>query len=214
MMRVRHKKWAAPYIQAHPQLIVNDPDQWTGRWEQRFSKTQPLNLEIGTGKGRFINTIARERPQVNFLGIEMEESVIAMALRKTVNNRLPNIQYLLANGNQVADFFSPHSIQRMFLNFSDPWPKRRHTKRRLTSPRFLAQYRSILKPGAPLEFKTDNRNFFEYSLKSFNNFGLVFDDVTLDLHHSPENKRNIITEYELKTMHKGPIYRIVVHFKN
>lgn len=213
-MRVRHKKWAAPYIKAHPNLIVNNPSQWDGKWERRFPKRQPLNLEIGTGKGRFINTIARKYPQINFVGIEMEESVIAMALRMTVNNGLSNIQYVLANGNQVADFFRSHSIHRLFLNFSDPWPKRRHRKRRLTSRRFLAQYQSILAPNAPIEFKTDNRNFFEYSLKSFNNFGLIFDDVTLDLHHSKENKHNIMTEYEMKTMNKGPIYRIVVHFKN
>lgn len=213
-MRVRHKKWAAPYIQAHPKLIVtDDPDHWQGHWEDRFPKDQPIALEIGTGKGRFINTMAQKHPEINFVGIELEPSVIAMALKTTVNLKLPNVQYICGNGNAVASYFDPHQISKLFLNFSDPWPKHRHAKRRLTSPRFLAQYRPILVPGAKIEFKTDNRPFFEYSLKSFNNHGLVFEDVTLDLHHSPDElKHNVMTEYEQKKMGQGPIYRISVHF--
>ena len=211
-MRARHKKWAAPYIKAHPQMIVTDPDRWRGRWEQRFAKSQPIDLEIGTGKGQFIDTVSKLRPGINFIGIELEESVIAMALRKVVEHRRANVQLIEGNANQVFNFFEPHQIQRLYLNFSDPWPKRRHAKRRLTSPRFLPRYREILAPGAEIKFKTDNRQLFEYSLKSLNNYGLRFDDVTLDLHHSVENQRNIVTEYEEKTMNKGPIYQIMVHF--
>ncbi len=211
-MRARHKKWAAPYIRQHPNLITTYAEKWRGKWQQRFDRHQPLELEIGTGKGRFIATIAKLNPQINFIGIEIEESIIAMALKKVVAARLKNVQLIEGNANVTYNFFSPHTVQCLYLNFSDPWPKRRHTKRRLTSPHFLDQYYEILAPKAPIKFKTDNRNFFEYSLKSFNHRGLIFDDVTLDLHHSPEDAHNIMTEYEAKTMHKGPIYRLVAHF--
>ncbi|QBP18684.1 tRNA (guanosine(46)-N7)-methyltransferase TrmB [Acetilactobacillus jinshanensis] len=211
-MRARHKKWAAPYIAAHPQTIVTDPDQLQGEWEDRFPKKQPIYLEIGTGKGQFIDTIAKLHPEINFIGIELEESVVAMALKKVIAHHRSNVQLIEGNANQVVDFFKPHQIQCLFLNFSDPWPKKRHAKRRLTSSRFLPRYHEILAPNAPIKFKTDNRNFFEYSLKSMNNYGLKFDDITLDLHHSKENEHNIVTEYEEKTMSHGPIYRIVAHF--
>lgn len=211
-MRGRHKKWAAPYIAKHPEKIVTNPDPLQGKWESRFPKKQPIYLEIGTGKGQFIDTISKLHPEINFVGVEMDESVVAMALRKVVNHHRDNVQLVEANANRVCDFFKPHQIDRLFLNFSDPWPKKRHAKRRLTSPRFLPRYQKILAPNALIKFKTDNRNLFEYSLKSMNNYGLKFDDVTLDLHHSKENEHNIVTEYEEKTMYKGPIYRIVVHF--
>ncbi|GLB46739.1 tRNA (guanine-N(7)-)-methyltransferase [Philodulcilactobacillus myokoensis] len=212
-MRVRNKPWAEPYITAHPNWIVTNPDRWIGKWKERFpNPNQPLQLEIGTGKGQFIVEMAKKYPQINFLGIEIQTSVIAMALRKAVNNELTNIQFLHTDGIMVDRLFNQNEVDAIYLNFSDPWPKKRHEKRRLTSPRFLNSYSKVLSPDAPIKFKTDNRGLFEYSLKTFNNQGLVFDDISLNLHNSPENKNNVQTEYEEKFSQNGPIYQAVVHF--
>ncbi|MHA8110991.1 tRNA (guanosine(46)-N7)-methyltransferase TrmB [Lactobacillaceae bacterium Melli_B4] len=213
-MRVRHKSWAKPYIEEHPDLIVTDAESWVGKWNSRFKKVQPLYLEIGIGKGQFIIEMAKRHPEINFIGIELQESVIAVALRKLVETQLPNVQLVETDGALVNTLFKANEIDRMFLNFSDPWPKSRHAKRRLTSPTFLESYREVLKDGHQLEFKTDNRGLFEYSLISFNQFGTDFEYVSLDLHNSPENEDNVETEYEAKFSQNGPIYKIVVTFKN
>ncbi|MHA8138573.1 tRNA (guanosine(46)-N7)-methyltransferase TrmB [Lactobacillaceae bacterium Scapto_B20] len=213
-MRVRHKSWAKPYIEEHPDLIVTDAESWIGKWGSRFKKSQPLYLEIGIGKGQFIIEMAKRHPEINFIGIELQESVIAVALRKLVEESLPNVQLVETDGALVNTLFKANEIDRMFLNFSDPWPKSRHAKRRLTSPTFLESYKEVLKDDHQLEFKTDNRGLFEYSLISFNQFGTDFEYVSLDLHNSPENEDNVETEYEAKFSQNGPIYKIVVTFKN
>lgn len=213
-MRLRKKKWAAPLMDAHPEMMVQDPLPLKGSWEDRFDQTQPLQLEVGMGKGNFIIGMAQAHPDVNFIGLEIEPSVAAIALKKALPFQLPNLQLVRADAGDLRDMFAAHEIQRLYLNFSDPWPKKRHTKRRLTYKAFLEQYERILEPNGTIELKTDNMGFFEYSLQSLNNYGMQFDGVWLDLHHSPENEHNVETEYEHRfAEEKGqPIYKVTAHF--
>lgn len=211
-MRVKHKKWAEPLMEAHPEKMVLDGETVKGHWQERFEKPQPIQLEVGMGKGQFIIGMAKAHPEINFIGLEIESTVAAIALKKALPEELPNLQLIRANGAGLETFFEDHSIDRIYLNFSDPWPKTRHEKRRLTYKSFLANYERVLKPNGKIELKTDNQGFFEYSLTSFNNYGLVFDGVWLDLHHSDENEGNVETEYEQKFSELGqPIYKVTAH---
>ncbi len=213
-MRVKHKKWAEPLMEAHPEMMVLDPEAMKGHWQDRFEKKQPLQLEVGMGKGQFIIGMAKAHPEINFIGLEVESTVAAIALKKALPEQLPNLQLVRANGAGLETFFEDGGIDRLYLNFSDPWPKTRHEKRRLTYKSFLASYERILKPGGGLEFKTDNQGLFEYSLTSLNNYGMVFDGVWLDLHQSAENEGNVETEYEQKFSQLGqPIYKLAARFR-
>ncbi len=129
-----------------------------------------------------------------------------------MENPLSNVQFVLTDGADLDELFYQDEIKKIFLNFSDPWPKKRHAKRRLTSPLFLKTYQHVLADDGDIEFKTDNRGLFEYSLVTFNNYPMKFDYVSLDLHKSPENETNIETEYEQKFSPKGPIYKLIAHF--
>ncbi|KRL50368.1 S-adenosylmethionine-dependent methyltransferase [Levilactobacillus spicheri DSM 15429] len=209
---MRNKPWAKDYLADHQDLMVTAPEELKGNWHSRFPKDQPLNVEIGTGKGQFIVEMARQHPERNFIGIEIQMSVIAAALKKVVASELTNIQMVHTDGEAVNTFFAAGEVAELFLNFSDPWPKKRHTKRRLTSPVFLAHYQDVLQPGGQIQFKTDNRGLFEYSLQSLNNFRMVFDGVWLDLHQATDGVEDIQTEYEQKFSAKGPIYQVIAHF--
>ena len=212
-MRVKHKKWAAPLMEAHPELITLDPASFKGRWQERFEKSQPLQIEVGMGKGQFIIGMAKAHPEINFIGLEIEQTVAAIALKHALPERLPNLTLICGDGAGLDTYFEDGSIDRMYLNFSDPWPKTRHEKRRLTYKSFLANYQKVVKPDGGLEFKTDNQGLFEYSLTSLNNFGMVFDGVWLNLHESPENEGNVETEYEQRFAGLGqPIYKLTAHF--
>ena len=212
-MRVKHKKWADPLIAAHPEMIVTEPEQVKGHWQDRFTKAQPLHLEVGMGKGQFIIGMVKAHPEVNFIGLEIQRTVAAIALKKALAADLPNLQLICGDGSDITTFFDAHEIDRLYLNFSDPWPKKRHAKRRLTYRTFLAGYQEVLKDQGGVELKTDNMGFFEFSLQSMNNYGMHFDGVWLDLHNSAENDRNVETEYEQKFAAKGqPIYKLSAHF--
>lgn len=211
-MRVRNKPWADDYIRDHQDYIVEDAENWVGKWSERFTKKQPIHIEIGTGKGQFIVEMAKQHPEINFIGIEIQKSVIAIALKKVVAADLPNLQLVHTDGADVDTLFGKHEIDTIYLNFSDPWPKKRHAKRRLTSPKFLDSYKTILKTDAPVVFKTDNRGLFEYSLITFNNYGMYFDMLSLDLHSSEYMEDNVETEYEHKFSAKGPIYKVEAYF--
>ena len=214
-MRVKHKKWADPLITAHPEMMVTNADDWKGKWQQRFAKPQPIHLEVGMGKGQFIIGMAKAHPEFNFIGLEIQRTVAAIALKKALSeNPLPNLQLICGDGEDLNTFFEPHEIDQLYLNFSDPWPKKRHTKRRLTYKTFLANYQEILKAQGAIELKTDNMGFFEFSLQSMNNFGMHFDGVWLDLHNREEGEHNVETEYEQKFAAKGqPIYKLTAHFE-
>lgn len=212
-MRVKHKKWAVPLMEAHPEMMTMDPASFKGRWQERFAKPQPLQVEVGMGKGQFIIGMAKAHPEINFIGLEIESTVAAIALKNALPEQLPNLTLVRGDGASLDTYFEDGSIDRLYLNFSDPWPKTRHEKRRLTYKTFLANYQQVVKPGGGLEFKTDNQGLFEYSLTSLNNFGMIFDGVWLNLHESPENEGNVETEYEQRFASLGqPIYKLKAHF--
>jgi tRNA (guanine-N7-)-methyltransferase len=215
-MRLRNKPWAKDMINENLDLISIQPEGMQGKWQDKFPKKQPLFLEVGSGKGRFITELAKQHPENNYIAMEVQEGAIALLLKKQVENRLPNLQLLLDNGSKLTELFGEDEADGVYLNFSDPWPKTRHEKRRLTYKAFLKQYQTILKDDGYLRFKTDNQGLFEYSLISMNNFGMKFDELSLDLHNDEAlNQNNIQTEYEEKFSKKGfRINYLKAHFEN
>lgn len=181
-MRLRNKPWAQKLVAEHPEAILNEPDPDKKiNWEERFDDfSKPLAIEIGSGKGQFITTLAKEHPEMNFIGVELQTTAAGMILRTKLEEKIDNLQLMCADAANIAMYLPENSVDIVYLNFSDPWPKTRHEKRRLTYKSFLDKYRQILKPEGHLEFKTDNRGLFEYSLVSLNNYGMKFDYVSLD----------------------------------
>lgn len=213
-MRLRNKPWAKEKIAQYPQYVVALPEQHKGNWSNVFDKNQPLHIEIGTGKGRFITEMARANPQINYLGLELQESVIVSALDRLIDAELPNVKLLNVNAVDLPKIFDKGEVERVYLNFSDPWPKTRHEKRRLTYKSFLQLYEEILPSKGEIHFKTDNQGLFEYSLMSFSAYGMLLKYVSLDLHNS-DFAGNIMTEYEEKFSQKGNrIYRCEVQFRS
>lgn len=212
-MRLRHKPWAIDMLKAHPEIVPADPIALKGHWHEEFNRQAPLAVEIGSGKGQFIIGMAKKYPELNFIGIEMQSDALVMALKLALQTEdLPNLRLLWSRGEEVSDFFMPGSVEALYLNFSDPWPKNRHAKRRLTHPNFLSSYQEILKPEGELCFKTDNRGLFEYSLVTLANYPMKFKEVSLDL-AACKDPDNVITEYEAKFMAKGQrIYRLKAVF--
>lgn len=213
-MRLRNNPKANEILEQHRDVVTLDTKGYKGHWHDVFSNENPIYIEIGMGKGDFIIENAKRYPDINFIGIEKFPSVMVGALKKyDESGELPNLRFLKEDALFLNEVFDEHEIDRIHLNFSDPWPKKRHAKRRLTSPTFLPIYEKILKKDGELILKTDNRILFEYSLVSFQQYGLDFHDVCLDLHHSEGYEDNIQTEYERKFSPFGPIYRIVTTFK-
>ncbi|MDM5334802.1 tRNA (guanosine(46)-N7)-methyltransferase TrmB [Ureibacillus composti] len=212
-MRLRNKPWAEEFINAHPEIIIQNPEQYKGKWSEVFQNDQPLHIEVGTGKGQFVLGMAKANPHINYIGIELYDSVIVCALEKIIEAGAPsNLRLLKVNGADLNKYFEKNDVSRVYLNFSDPWPKTRHAKRRLTHEGFLKIYESILIDRGEVHFKTDNRGLFEYSLVSISEYGMLLKYVSLDLHaNMPED--NIMTEYEEKFSAKGqPIYRLEAQF--
>lgn len=212
-MRLRNKPWAQDYIEENSKYIVNKEEIFRGSWQDRFEKNSPIWIEVGSGKGQFIVNMALKYPQYNFIGIEIQKSVIAVALKKVVKHNLPNLQLLYADGADLNNYFADGEVSKVFINFSDPWPKTKHAKRRLTYKNFLSTYKKILVPKGELEFKTDNQKLFEYSICSLNNYGLHFEKIWLDLHADSNQIDNVETEYEQKFSSLGQsIYKLQAHF--
>ena len=208
-MRLRNKPGAKETILQHPNYILTDGSDWKGKWQERFLKAQPLHIEVGSGKGQFIVEMAKAHPEINYIGIEMQTNAIISILEKQLEEQLPNLQLLLVDGADLTDYFSDGEVDQVYLNFSDPWPKTRHEKRRLTYKTFLRTYETIAKPKAELHFKTDNQKLFEYSLASVTWYGMTLKKVWLDLHAS-DFEGNIMTEYEEKFSSMGnPICKLV-----
>ncbi|WP_054861382.1 tRNA (guanosine(46)-N7)-methyltransferase TrmB [Gracilibacillus sp. JCM 18860] len=213
-MRARHKPWADEYLNKNKDIIEPEPKQFKGNWKSLFESEKPIHLEIGTGKGQFIVGMAKQYPEINFIGLEVVKSIIVSAVEKVKETDIHNVRLLNENAENLSELFSEGEIDTLYLNFSDPWPKNRHEKRRLTFPAFLEQYKAIMKKSGQIILKTDNRGLFEYSLTSFSKFGFVLEDVTLDL-HAEDDPNNIKTEYEEKFSAKGlPIYRCVARIKS
>ena len=208
-MRLRNIKGAAQAVADSP-YCIQTPDGFQGKWHALFANDNPIHIEIGMGKGQFITTLAQENPQINYLGIERYESVLIRALQKMELTPLDNLKFLCMDAMLLAQIFAPGEVERIYLNFSDPWPKDRHARRRLTSPEYLKRYSAILAPEGRIEFKTDNEALFDFSLESVKATGWRLLDCTRDLHRDPHmNQGNIMTEYEEKFSAQGnPIYKL------
>ncbi|MFP3664736.1 tRNA (guanosine(46)-N7)-methyltransferase TrmB [Priestia aryabhattai] len=213
-MRLRNKPWAKDKIAENPQYVVPNPADYKGNWKEVFGNENSLHIEVGTGKGQFLVGMAKQNPHINYIGIEMYESVILSALERLIEEELPNLKLLNVDANQLSEFFTKNDVGRVYLNFSDPWPKKRHAKRRLTYKTFLNMYENLLVDGGEIHFKTDNQGLFEYSLTSFSEYGLLLKYISLDLHKS-DFEGNVMTEYEEKFSQKGSrIYRCEVKYLN
>ena len=212
-MRLRNKPWAEDYLNEHQDLVVPNPEDYKGRWNELFGNDNPVHIEVGTGKGQFITGMAQANPDINYIGIELFDSVIVIAAKKAVDAGQPsNLRLLNVNGSKLEEYFAKGDVSRVYLNFSDPWPKTRHAKRRLTHAGFLSLYENVLIDNGEIHFKTDNRGLFEYSLISMTDYGMQLKLVSLDLHND-DVEDNIMTEYEEKFSSKGqPIYRLEAQF--
>ncbi|MCA1021942.1 tRNA (guanosine(46)-N7)-methyltransferase TrmB [Halobacillus litoralis] len=212
-MRLRNKPWADDFLSEEDQIVVQDPFAQKGSWKALFSHPeQPLHLEIGSGKGQFIAGMGVQHPEINFIGIEFVKSVIVGAVKKVKDAETENVRMVNENAKDLTDLFEYNEVDHIYLNFSDPWPKTKHEKRRLTFHTFLSQYESVLKEEGRVTLKTDNKGLFEYSLVSFSEYGMILEDVSVDL-HADEDPLNVTTEYEEKFSAKGqPIYRCTARF--
>ena len=210
-MRLRNIPAAAPAI-AESEFCIKDAPSYKGKWPELFGNENPIHIEIGMGKGRFLMEMAAAYPNINYIGIERYDSVLYRALQKMKENPLPNLRFLCEDAANLPELFEKGEIERIYLNFSDPWPKDRHAKRRLTSRRFLDLYDQILAEGGQIEFKTDNENLFDFSLDEVENSIWTLDGVTRDLHRDDlMNRGNIMTEYEEKFSSMGhPIFKMII----
>lgn len=208
-MRLRHIPGAEEQIEKSP-YVVGSPEEKKGRWSEVFGNDNPIEIEVGMGKGRFIMELANRNPQINYVGIERYSTVLLKALQKREQMELPNICFMCVDARGLAEIFGEGEVHKIYLNFSDPWPKDRHAKRRLTSPEFMAVYDKILKQDGVVEFKTDNRGLFDYSLESIPAAGWCLNAHTFDLHHDEMAEGNVMTEYEAKFSAEGkPICKLI-----
>lgn len=211
-MRVRKRKGAEDYLENHPQYVILNPEDTKGKWHQVFGNNNPIHIEVGSGKGAFITGMALQNPNINYIGIDIQVSVLSHALDKVIESQAPNVRLLRVDGSSLTNYFEDGEVALMYLNFSDPWPKTKHEKRRLTYKTFLDTYKQILPEHGEIHFKTDNRGLFEYSLASFSQYGMLLKQVWLDLHAS-DYEGNVMTEYEQKFSSKGQvIYRVEAQF--
>jgi tRNA (guanine-N7-)-methyltransferase len=213
-MRLRNVVGAKDKINSGDRSFDN-PLELKGKWNQVFKNSNPIHIEIGTGKGGFIIGMAKRNPKINYIGIEKYDSVLVRALEKLEESEVSNVRLVRFDAIKLTELFAENEVSRVYLNFSDPWPKVRHAKRRLTHKNFLTQYQNILVDDGELHFKTDNRALFEFSLESLCNYGVNLKNVSLDLHQTEFHLReNVTTEYERKFSEKGfKIKRLEANFK-
>jgi tRNA (guanine-N7-)-methyltransferase len=197
-MRLRNVKYAKELLESYPNTVIQNPKKWAGKWKDIFKNDNPIELEIGCGKGKFIYEKAQNNKKINFIGVEKFDSVIVRALEKVMIEPLENLRLLRFDALEISDVFKDNEIQNIYLNFSDPWPKKRQAKRRLTSPNFLNNYLKILKPSGRIYLKTDNYGLFEYSMMMLNeNDNFVIEEIMLDMYKNlPED--NVQTEFEIR----------------
>ena len=200
-MRLRRKPWVDEAIHNFDSFVFSKDmeigEEKKGQWAEIFGRQAPIHVELGTGKGDFLSQLAERNPEVNYIGIEMQQDVLYSAAKKIAALELPNVRLLVFDINKIEDIFAPGEVDRFYINFCDPWPKKRHAKRRLTHVGFLEKYRALLKKGGTIHFKTDNRPLFDFSLEQFEEAHLEVRDVSFDL-HAENRPDNIMTEYERK----------------
>ena len=211
-MRLRNITGSREFI-AENKYVVHEPEKYKGCWNKEiFENDRPIHIEIGMGKGRFITELASMNPDINYVGIEKYSSVLLRAIQKMEANELKNLVFIRMDAEYITDVFAGDEIDRIYLNFSDPWPKDRHAKRRLMSCNFLNKYTQIMKAGGVLEFKTDNRELFDFAVDEVPAAGWEILKLTYDLHNDEEMmKGNIMTEYEERFSAEGnPICKYII----
>lgn len=209
-MRLRNVKGSREKIAAND-FVVHKPEEMKGKWGELFGNDHPIHIEVGMGKGRFLMDLASQNPDINFIGIEKYSSVLIRAIEKRQEVELSNLYFIRMDAENINDVFAEGEVDRIYLNFSDPWPKDRHAKRRLTSHQFLERYDQFLKRDGVVIFKTDNKDLFDFSLEEVPVAGWKLDNYTYDLHNSEYMEGNIMTEYEEKFSSMGhPICRMVI----
>ena len=207
-MRLRNKPWATQVIEENPHIVEPKPEEWRGRWHELFGNKNPIHVEVGTGKGRFVTRMGEAHPERNVIGMEKYDSVILTAVERLQEKPQVNVRLIKDDVEKLTDFFAPEEVSRIYINFTDPWPKNRHEKRRLTNEGFLKKYEEVLNESGEIHMKTDNQTLFEYSLESICQYGLKLKNISLDLHNS-DMEGNIMTEYEERFAEKGMrIYRL------
>ena len=211
-MRLKNVPGARDVI-AESALVVHEPEKQKGNWQQVFGNDHPIHIEIGMGKGRFICEMAKIHPDINYIGIEKYSSVLLRAIQKMEEEPLPNLLFIRMDAESIDEVFAGDEVDRIYLNFSDPWPKDRHAKRRLPSKEFLTRYDRFLKKDGVLEFNTDNRGLFDFAVEELPQAGWKLVKITYDLHHDEEMMQgNVMTEYEQKFSSMGnPIYKYIIN---
>ncbi len=210
-MRLRNVTGSREVIAAN-EFVVHDPESFKGKWKELFGNENPIHIEIGMGKGKFLIQLASENPNINYIGIEKYSSVLIRAVEKRKEQELNNLWLIRFDAEYINDIFAENEISRIYLNFSDPWPKDRHAKRRLTSKEFLARYDKFLRRDGEVIFKTDNSDLFAFSLEQVETADWKLRNYTYDLHHSEYAEGNVMTEYEERFSSMGnPIHRLVAY---
>lgn len=209
-MRLRNVKGSKETIE-ESYYVIKNPEEQKGKWEQVFGNSNPIYIEVGMGKGKFINTLAQNNSNINYIGIEKYTSVLVRAVDKVQHLELNNLKLIRMDAENILEVFDQYEISKIFLNFSDPWPKDRHAKRRLTSKEFLSKYNVILKKEGCIEFKTDNKALFDFSVEEIPSAGWKLEACTYDLHADEIlNVGNVMTEYEEKFSKENvPINKLI-----
>ncbi|MFE5323833.1 tRNA (guanosine(46)-N7)-methyltransferase TrmB [Paenibacillus sp. NPDC056579] len=216
-MRLRGRKGIREALEAQPDLIILNPADYKGNWKEVFGNDKPIHVELGMGKGRFISQLSSLNPDTNYIGVDMYDELLRRAAEKAQLSReenggtLANLKLALFNIEKIENIFDTNELERVYLNFSDPWPKKRHARRRLTHSGFVRKYIDVLNERGEIHFKTDSRSLFEFSLNSFADMGLRMRNISLDLHAEEVRTDLVMTEYEMKFHEKGVnIHRVEV----
>ena len=214
MGRLRRKAWIKDEILGYTDYLVVEPEQNKGIWSRVFNNTNPIYAEFGTGRGQFITTLAKMNPERNYIAMELREEVLIKAVKKAADQGLTNIRFILGNVDDILKIFEENELSRIYLNFVDPWPKKRHAKRRLTHHHYLNMYKHILVEKGEIHFKSDNELLFEFSLNELIHHGLKLKNISLNLYREEGNiEQHVQTEYEEMFIKRGkPIFRLEANF--
>ena len=213
-MRQRNVKNKKEIIKTS-KYFIEDITSFKGKWNEVFENSNPIHIEVGMGKGQFLMKLAESNPDINYIGIEKYSSVLLRAIQKREESEITNLYFIRMDAETIAEVFEKDEVDKIYLNFSDPWPKDRHAKRRLTSKEFFARYHKFLKPEGRVEFKTDNVPLFEFSLEQVKEAGWILEAFTYDLHHDElMSEGNVMTEYEAKFSGMGNAINKLIAYRN